>query len=43
VIGVVLHELVRRAVIDTGNPNPVPSLVLPGAAVIRLGGLCLAV
>jgi hypothetical protein len=28
VIGVILHELVVRAVIDTGNPDPVPSLIL---------------
>ncbi len=33
-IGVVLYELVRRAVVDTGNPNLVPSLILLGAAVV---------
>ena len=29
-----LFELVRRALIDTGNPNLLPSLILLGAAVV---------
>lgn len=33
-IGVALFELVRRALIDTGNPNLLPSLILLGAAVM---------
>jgi RsiW-degrading membrane proteinase PrsW (M82 family) len=34
VAGVVLFELVRRALIETQNPNFVPSLILLGAAVM---------
>src|SRR3712207_5216590 len=34
VVGVVLFELVRRALIETQNPNFVPSLILLGAAVM---------
>lgn len=33
-VGVGLFELVRRALIDTGNPNLLPALILLGAAVI---------
>ena len=33
-IGGVLFELVRRAIVSTGNPNLVPSLILLGAAVV---------
>jgi RsiW-degrading membrane proteinase PrsW (M82 family) len=33
-VGVGLFEMVRRALIDTGNPNFVPALILLGAAVI---------
>jgi RsiW-degrading membrane proteinase PrsW (M82 family) len=33
-IGVALFELVRSALVDTGNPNLVPALILLGAAVI---------
>jgi RsiW-degrading membrane proteinase PrsW (M82 family) len=33
VVGVVLFEVVRRVLIDTQNPNLVPSLILLGAAV----------
>src|ERR1700750_2686535 len=33
-VGVGLFELVRRALIDTGNPNLVPALILLGAAVV---------
>ena len=33
-VGAVLFELVRAALIDTGNPNFLPSLILLGAAVI---------
>jgi RsiW-degrading membrane proteinase PrsW (M82 family) len=34
VIGVVLYESVRRAVLVTSNPNLVPALILLGAAVV---------
>jgi protease PrsW len=34
VVGVVLFELVRRTLIETQNPNFVPSLILLGAVVI---------
>jgi RsiW-degrading membrane proteinase PrsW (M82 family) len=34
IAGVVLFEVVRRALRDTGNPNFVPSLILLGAAVM---------
>lgn len=34
VVGVVLFELVRRTLMETQNPNFVPSLILLGAAVI---------
>jgi RsiW-degrading membrane proteinase PrsW (M82 family) len=34
VSGMVLFELVRRAIIYTGNPNYLPSLILIGAAVV---------
>jgi RsiW-degrading membrane proteinase PrsW (M82 family) len=34
VVGVVLFELVRRTLIETQNPNFVPSLILLGAAVM---------
>jgi RsiW-degrading membrane proteinase PrsW (M82 family) len=34
VVGVVLYESVRQAVVDTGNPNLVPALILLGAAVV---------
>jgi RsiW-degrading membrane proteinase PrsW (M82 family) len=34
VVGVVLYEIVRSAVLATGNPNFVPSLILLGAAVV---------
>src|SRR3954464_7704069 len=33
-IGVGLFEIVRRGLVDTGNPNLVPTLILLGAAVI---------
>lgn len=33
-IGVALFELLRRGLIDTGNPNLVPALILIGAAVV---------
>jgi RsiW-degrading membrane proteinase PrsW (M82 family) len=33
-VGVGLFELVRRALVDTGNPNLLPALILLGAAVI---------
>ena len=34
VVGLALFEAVRRALITTGNPNLVPSLILLGAAVM---------
>jgi RsiW-degrading membrane proteinase PrsW (M82 family) len=34
VVGVVLYESVRSAVLQTGNPNLVPALILLGAAVV---------
>ena len=34
VVGGALFEVVRRAIVDTGNPNLVPSLILLGAAVV---------
>jgi RsiW-degrading membrane proteinase PrsW (M82 family) len=34
VVGGVLFDLIRRAIVETGNPNLVPSLILLGAAVI---------
>src|SRR4051795_4543118 len=34
VVGVVLFELIRRAIVETGNPHFVPALILLGAAVI---------
>ena len=34
VVGVVLFELVRRTLIETQNPNFIPSLILLGAAVM---------
>ena len=34
VLGVGLFEAVRHAIIDTGNPNLVPALILLGAAVV---------
>jgi RsiW-degrading membrane proteinase PrsW (M82 family) len=34
VVGVGLFELVRRALVDTGNPNLLPALILLGAAVM---------
>ena len=34
VVGIVLFELVRRTVVDTLNPNFLPSLILIGAAVV---------
>lgn len=34
VVGLVLYEAVRRGVVDTGNPNLVPALILLGAAVV---------
>jgi PrsW family intramembrane metalloprotease len=34
VVGVGLFELLRHALIDTGNPNLLPALVLVGAAVV---------
>jgi len=34
VIGVALFELVRRALVDTGNPNLLPALILLGASVV---------
>src|SRR3954451_15974516 len=33
-VGVGLFELVRRTLVDTGNPNLLPALILLGAAVI---------
>ena len=33
VVGLVLFEAVRRALVSTGNPNLVPSLILLGAAI----------
>ncbi len=33
-VGVGLFELVRNALVDTGNPNLLPSLILLGAAVV---------
>jgi RsiW-degrading membrane proteinase PrsW (M82 family) len=33
-VGVALFELVRRALVDTGNPNLLPALILLGAAVV---------
>jgi RsiW-degrading membrane proteinase PrsW (M82 family) len=33
-VGVGLFDLVRRALVDTGNPNFLPALILLGAAVI---------
>jgi RsiW-degrading membrane proteinase PrsW (M82 family) len=33
-VGVALFELIRRAIVDTGNPNLVPALILLGAAVV---------
>lgn len=33
-VGVALFELVRRALVDTGNPNLLPALILIGAAVV---------
>jgi protease PrsW len=33
-VGGVLFELVRQAIVDTGNPNLVPALILLGAAVV---------
>jgi RsiW-degrading membrane proteinase PrsW (M82 family) len=33
-VGGGLFELVRRAIVDTGNPNFVPALILLGAAVV---------
>jgi RsiW-degrading membrane proteinase PrsW (M82 family) len=34
IVGLVLFEAVRRAIISTGNPNLLPSLILLGAAVV---------
>jgi RsiW-degrading membrane proteinase PrsW (M82 family) len=34
VVGLVLFELIRRAIVSTGNPNFVPALILLGAAVV---------
>jgi RsiW-degrading membrane proteinase PrsW (M82 family) len=34
VVGTALFELIRRAIVDTGNPNFVPALILLGAAVV---------
>jgi RsiW-degrading membrane proteinase PrsW (M82 family) len=34
VVGAALFELIRRAIVDTGNPNFVPALILLGAAVV---------
>src|SRR3954451_25433200 len=34
VVGATLFELVRHAIVSTGNPNLVPALILLGAAVI---------
>src|SRR4051812_26283499 len=34
VVGGALFELIRRAIVQTGNPNFVPTLILLGAAVI---------
>jgi RsiW-degrading membrane proteinase PrsW (M82 family) len=36
VVGWILYELVRAAVVTTGNPNLVPALILLGAAVFPL-------
>jgi hypothetical protein len=33
-VGGVLFELIRRGIVETGNPNLVPALILLGAAVI---------
>jgi protease PrsW len=33
-VGVALFELVRRALVETGNPNLLPALILIGAAVV---------
>jgi RsiW-degrading membrane proteinase PrsW (M82 family) len=33
-VGVALFELVQRALVDTGNPNLLPALILLGAAVV---------
>ena len=33
-IGLALFELVRRTLVDTGNPNLLPALILLGAAVV---------
>ena len=32
--GAALYEFIRRAIVDTGNPNLLPSLLLLGAAVV---------
>jgi RsiW-degrading membrane proteinase PrsW (M82 family) len=34
VVGGVLFELIRRGIVETGNPNLVPALILLGAAVV---------
>jgi RsiW-degrading membrane proteinase PrsW (M82 family) len=34
VVGGVLFEVVRRTIVETGNPNLVPALILLGAAVV---------
>ena len=34
VVGGVLFELIRRSIVETGNPNLVPALILLGAAVM---------
>ena len=36
VVGWILYELVRAAILDTGNPNRLPALILLGAAVFPL-------
>jgi hypothetical protein len=33
-VGGALFEVVRRAIVSTGNPNLVPALILLGAAVV---------
>jgi hypothetical protein len=33
-VGIGLFELVLRALVDTGNPNLLPALILLGAAVV---------
>jgi RsiW-degrading membrane proteinase PrsW (M82 family) len=33
-VGAVLFELIRRSIVETGNPNLVPALILLGAAVV---------